>query len=215
MDHFTQRVLLVGRVTPDAVVLLGTAFFVGVDGVLVTSRHVVGSDASSLVILAPSLKTFNGYQDISDKSCSILNATVLDVNPIADLVLLKVEAKASDVLELGSLDQVNVGDVVDIYGFPHCVDGRRVLTYQTATVGAKVLLDSSSVKIKHAVVNTQTRPGQSGSLVFSKKLNKIVGLLSGTYVPQGGYVLVMGMNPAELNQTSHIVSAEYIKEMIQ
>lgn len=215
MDHFTQRVLLVGKVTPEAVVLLGTAFFVGVDGVLVTSRHVVGSDTNSLVILTASLQTLDGYQDISDKSCNVLSATVLDVNPIADLVLLKVDARAFDVLQLGSLDEVSVGDVVDIYGFPHCVDGRRVLTYQTATVGAKVLLDSSSVKIKHAVINTQTRPGQSGSLVYSKKLNKIVGLLSGTYVPNGGYVLVGGLNPAELNQTSHIVSAEYIREMLE
>lgn len=215
MDHFTQRVLLVGRVTPGVVGLLGTAFFVGVDGLLVTSRHVVGNDANALVVLAPNIQTLSGYQDISDKSCNFVRATVLDINPIADLVLLKVDAEANDVLDLGSLDEVDVGDVLDIWGFPHCVDGRRVLIYQNATVGAKVLLNSSSVKIKHAVVNTKTRPGQSGSLVFSQKAKKIVGLLSGTYVPEGGYVTVMGLNPAELNQTSHIVSAEYIKDMLK
>jgi len=214
MDYFTQRVLLVGRITPNAVVLLGTAFFVGENGLLATSRHVVGSDASGIVVVAPNIETLNDYQDVSDRACALINAAVVDVNPIADIVLLKIDVKASDLIELGSLDDVAVGETVDIFGFPHCVDGRRVLTYQSAAIGAKVLLDSSSVKIKHAVVNSQTRPGQSGSLVFSKRLNKIVGLLSGTYVPQGSYVMVMGLNPAELNQTSHIVSAEYIKEMI-
>jgi len=215
MDHFTQRVVLVGRVMPDTVTLLGTGFFVGTDGLLVTSRHVVGNDTNGIVIIEPHINSFNAYQDVSDRSCMSITATVVDVNPIADIVLIKVDAEVQGVLELGSLDEVNVGETLDIVGFPHCVDGRRVLTYQSATVGAKVLLESSSVKIKHAVINSQTRPGQSGSMVFSKRLNKVVGILSGTYIPQGGgSVMMMGINPAELNQTSHILSAEYIREMI-
>ncbi|MBK4989817.1 S1 family peptidase [Pseudomonas sp. S36] len=215
MDHFTQRVVLVGRISPGAVTLLGTGFFVGVEGLLVTSRHVVGNDAHGIVIIAPNINSFNQYQDVSDKSCIPVSAEVVDINPFADVVLLKVDAEVQGVSGLGSLDEVSVGEVLEIVGFPHCVDGRRVLTHQSAAVGAKVLLDSSSVKIKHAVINSQTRPGQSGSMVFSRRLNKIVGLLSGTYTPQGGgTVMLMGINPAELNQTSHIVSAEYIREMI-
>lgn len=214
MDMFTQQVLLVGRVTPDALQLLGTAFFVGIDGVLVTSRHVVGSNTNGLVVVMPNIRQLNSYQDVSDTLCQTASVQVLDVNPIADLVILKVDGRVGSVLQLGSLDEVNVGESVEIYGFPHCVDGRRVLTYQSASVGAKVLLESSSLKIKHAVVNSQTRPGQSGSLVYSRRLNKIVGLLSGTYVPRGNYIMIMDLNPAELNQTSHIVSAEYIKEML-
>jgi S1-C subfamily serine protease len=214
MDHFTQRVVLIGRITPDSINLLGTAFFVGLRGVLVTSRHVVGSDVNGLVALEPNINEINSYQDVSNRSCSPFGVTVIEVNPIADLVLLKIDAIVSDILELGSLDEVNVGEVVEIYGFPHCVDGRRVLTYQSAAIGAKVLLESSTIKIKHAVVNSQTRPGQSGSMVYSRRLNKVVGLLSGTYAPAGAAVFIMNLNPAELNQTSHIVSAEYIKEMI-
>lgn len=214
MDRFTQQVLLVGRIMPDALQLLGTAFFVGVEGVLVTSRHVIGSDANNLVVVLPNIQQINSYQDVSDTLCHTANVQVLDINPIADLVLLKIDAKLASVLELGSLDEIGVGDPVEIYGFPHCVDGRRVLTYHSASIGAKVLLESSSLKVKHAVVNSQTRPGQSGSMVYSRKLNKIVGLLSGTYAPRGNYIMIMDVNPAELNQTSHIVSAEYIKEML-
>ncbi|WP_286751527.1 S1 family peptidase [Pseudomonas sp. UBA2522] len=215
MDNFTQHVVLIGKIEPGAVKLLGTGFFVSADGVLVTSRHVVGNDPTGIVVMAPHIGSFNQYQDVSDKSCVPINAVVVDVNPIADIVLLKVDARVQGFPLLGSLDEINVGEVVDIVGYPHCVDGRRVLTYQTAVVGAKVLLESSSLKVKHAVINSQTRPGQSGSIVFSKRLNKAVGMLSGTYVPQGGsFIMMMGINPTELNQTSHIVSAEYIKEML-
>jgi S1-C subfamily serine protease len=215
MDHFTQRVVLIGKIAPDSVTLLGTGFFVGTEGLLVTSRHVVGNDANGIVVIAPNINSFNQYQDVSDRSCKPINATIVEVNPIADIVLLKIDARVQDVTELGTLDEVEVGEMLDIVGFPHCVDGRRVLTYQSATIGAKVLLEASSVKIKHAVINSQTRPGQSGSMVFSKRLNKVVGMLSGTYIPQGGgTIMVMGINPAELNQTSHILSAEYIREMV-
>lgn len=215
MDHFTQRVVLIGKIMPDAVTLLGTGFLVGSDGLLATSRHVVGNDAKGIVVMLPHVHSFNQYQDVSDKQCMPISTAIVDINPIADIVLLKVDARVQGDLQLGSLDEVNVGETLDIVGFPHCVDGRRVLTYQAAMVGAKVLLESSSVKIKHAVINSQTRPGQSGSMVFSKRLNKIVGMLSGTYIPQGGgSVTMMGINPAELNQTSHIVSAEYIREML-
>ncbi|WP_081336997.1 S1 family peptidase [Pseudomonas putida] len=214
MDHFTQRVLLIGRVVPRSVKLLGTGFFVGGDGRIVTSRHVIGNDTAGLVVIPPHINSIQEYQDVGDIYCRPATAVVQDVNPIADLAILKIDAKITDCLDIGGLDEVGVGESLDIYGFPHCVDGRRVLTYQSAALGAKVLLPSSSLKIKHGVVNSQTRPGQSGSMVFSSRLNKVVGLLQGTYVGNGPRVDLIGLNPTELNQTSHIVSAEYIRDML-
>lgn len=213
MDYFTQAVVIVGRIGPQGADLLGTAFMVRKNGVFVTSRHVVGSDPKNIVILHPHISKINEYQDVVNTTFEASHAEIVEVNPIADLVLLKVDGSIPVVPELGSLDEVNVSDTVDIFGFPHCVDGRRVLTFQNAVVGAKVFLESSTIKVKHAVINSQTRPGQSGSMVFCRRINKVVGLLSGTYAPLGG-VLVGGINPAELNQTSHIVSAEYIQEML-
>lgn len=41
----------------------------------------------------------------------------------------------------------------------------------------------------------------------------IIGLLIGTYAPASG-VIIAGINPHELNQTSYCISANHIKEML-
>lgn len=96
-----------------------------------------------------------------------------------------------------------------IIGFPHCTEGRKVLTVQEADVGAKILLESNNIKSKYIVVNTQTRPGQSGSLVYDPKSNKIIAMLIGAFAPDSG-ISLGGINPRELHQTTHCISAEYI-----
>ena len=103
-----------------------------------------------------------------------------------------------------------------IFGFPHSVQGRRALTFQKAELGCKVLLDSNNIKSKYAVINTQARPGQSGSLVFLPRTNSICGVLVGAWAPNlnGGGISLGGVNPHELHQTTHCVSAEYLRAML-
>ena len=43
---------------------------------------------------------------------------------------------------LESLDNIPVGEKIGMFGFPHCVMGRRVLTYQETEIGAKMLLET-------------------------------------------------------------------------
>ncbi|MEZ6952595.1 MULTISPECIES: serine protease [unclassified Aeromonas] len=214
MDVFTQFVAIVGRMTPSHVEMLGTAFMISSNGSYATSRHVIGNDPNGLVILAPNIKRIDEYQDVSDTSCQPLSVTVLEIDPIKDLAIIKADISYNGFFPaLASLDEVAVGENVGIFGYPHCTEGRRVLTFQSTAIGAKILLESSSIKSKHAVLNIQSRPGQSGSMVFSPRLQKVVGLLVGTYAPQFG-ISLGGINPAELNQTTHIISAEYIQEMM-
>lgn len=214
MDKFTQFVVTVGRITPTHIELLGTAFLISNNGLFATSRHVIGENHSGLVVLAPHIQVINTYQDVADNRCKPINATVSEIDPIRDLALLKADVSFDgEVPKLGSLDDVAVGETVGIFGYPHSTEGRRVLTFQSTEIGAKILLESSGLKNKHAVLNFQSRPGQSGSMVFSPRLERIVGVLIGTYAPQYG-IRIGNINPAELNQTTHIVSAEYIKEML-
>lgn len=214
MDLFTQFVVTIGRVTPTHIEMLGTAFLISKDGLFATSRHVVGDSHTGLVVLSPHIQSINAYQDVADNRCQPVDAAVSEIDPIKDLALLKADVSFSgDVPPLGSLDEVSVGESVGIFGFPHCTEGRRVLTFQSTEIGAKILLESTGIKNKHAVLNIQSRPGQSGSMVFSPRLGKIVGVLIGTYAPQFG-IRLGNINPAELNQTTHIVSAEYIKDML-
>ena len=215
MNIFTQLVCTVGRVVNNQVHMLGTSFFVSNDGKVVTSKHVVGNNDDNLVILLPSIDKLDEYQDTTDNTCTTANVKIIESDAFRDVVILQVKniAYKGIIPQLGSFDDIMVGEEVIVLGFPHCVEGRRVLTLQRATIGAKVLVDSEGIKSKNAVINIQTRPGQSGSLIYSLRTNTIIGILMGTYAPESG-VSIAGINPRELNQTTHGVSAEYIKQML-
>lgn len=215
LNIFTQIVLPIGRrMENGSIGILGTGFLISKDGLVVTSRHVVADNDNGLFVLEPHIDSLNEYQDTTDNSCRPIGATIVESDPFRDITILKIDVSGSGTLpEIGSFDNVSVGEEVSILGYPHCVEGRRVLTYQTAVIGAKVILDSNGIKSKHAVINTQTRPGQSGSLIFSMSRNMIVGILVGAFAPNSG-VSIAGINPKELHQTTHCISAEYIKNMI-
>ncbi len=216
MIDFSQITLVVGVLdrTEKVINMLGTGFLISNDGKIVTARHVVGNKTNDLVVLMPHIKNINEYQDTTDSSCKPVPAFIEDINPVTDICILKTGLKVEGTLpSLDSLDNIKVGDKIGMFGFPHCVMGRRVLTYQEAEIGAKMLLESSGIKSKYATINIQTRPGQSGSIVFNANTGTIVGLLIGAYAPNSG-VIIAGINPHELNQTSYCISANHIKEML-
>jgi S1-C subfamily serine protease len=213
---FTQIAFAVGRITPQHVALLGTGFLVSNEGLMVTTRHVIGDDDKGLCVLFPKTSDVDTYQDTTDTSCAPVNATLKEVDPIRDLAILSTGLNFHGTLpRLGSFDETWVGDLLNIWGFPHAPEGRCVLTLQNTIVGAKILLASQQLKLKHAIINTQARPGQSGSPVFSPKAGAIVGLLVGAYAQSGTRMIMLGnLDPAELHQTTHCISAEYVRDML-
>jgi len=215
MNAFTQIVYVIGKLNPSGVEMLGTGFLIDQNGHIATTHHVVGSENSNLVVLAPHIRDINAYQDLSTNTCQTIAVQIKEIDPIRDLAILNSGLSFSTELpRIGGFDDDAVGDEVGIYGFPHCVEGRRTLTYQKAHLGAKVLLETNGIKSKHAVINTQARPGQSGSLVFSPKDQSISGMLVGAWVPGPGGISLGGINPRELHQTTQCVSAEYLKDML-
>jgi hypothetical protein len=215
MNVFTQLVYVVGRVAPDGVKMLGTGFLIKQDGCIATTRHVTGASDANLVILAPHTNNLNEFQDLSDNSCHPVPVKIVEIDPIRDLAILKADINfTGTVPPLGNFDNTAVGDEIGIFGFPHCVEGRRALTFQKTEIGAKVLIETNGIKSKHAVINSQARPGQSGSLVFSLNTQSISGILIGAWVPGQGGVSLGGINPRELHQTTHCISAEYLGGML-
>lgn len=214
MIDLSQLIVVIGKKTNDSISMLGTGFFITSEKHIVTARHVIGNEHEDIVIMLPQISNIDQYQDVSDTSCRYLPAKVQDINPITDLCVLKIEFPSFvNPPSLGSLDDIKVGDRVGIFGYPHCIMGRRVLTYHETEIGAKMLLETSGIKSKYATLNLQTRPGQSGSIVFNLINGSIIGLLIGTYAPNSG-VIIAGINPHELNQTSYCISANHIKEML-
>lgn len=205
----------VGRITPNGVNLLGTCFLLNKSGLFSTASHVTNNDNNNLVIFVSGKTDLNYYQDTSDNQGQTVPAQIYKVDPIRDICILKIDNQAFSNLTIGGADIVKVTDNVGIVGFPHCVDGRNILTFQSTEVGAKILIESSGIKSKHLVLNIQTRPGQSGSPVFSLSDSKIIGMIIGSYVPRiGSGISLGGVDPHTLHQTTHAVSSEYILKMI-
>ena len=214
MLDFTPILILIGRKDNNKFRPLGTGFLVSENGKVITARHVIGNETTNLIAIVSQISNIDEYQDLSDTSCNAVDAKIIDINTITDLCLLQTSLRFTGVLPpIESLDNIKVGDKVGMFGYPHCVNGRRVLTYQETVIGAKMLLETSRIKSKYATINMQTRPGQSGSLVFSLQTGAIIGLLIGTYALASG-IIIDDINLQELNQTSYCISANYIKEML-
>lgn len=153
MFDFTQITLVVGKYNKDTqlVDMLGTGFLISNDGKVVTARHVIGNEYNNLCVLLPHIPNINVYQDVTDFSCRSTSAVVEDINPITDLCILKTGLIFNGTLpSLESLDNIYVGEKIGMFGFPHCVMGRRVLTYQETEIGAKCYW-------KHLVLNRSMR----------------------------------------------------------
>lgn len=208
-------VFTLGRICPDGISLLGTCFLINRPNTIVTAAHVTGNDDNNLVICLPKADV-DGYQDTSDKKVRYLPAKIIKTDPIHDICMLETNlyGTCSSIDILGS-DSIHPCEKITIVGYPHCTQGRDVLTCQDATVGAKILIDSCGIKSKHIVINIQTRDGQSGSPVFRDTDSKLVAMIIGSYAPGGtGGISLGGIDPQTLHQTTHAISSEYIIKML-
>ncbi|KGL58405.1 serine protease [Polaribacter sp. Hel1_85] len=210
-----SKIYTVGRITPTGVKLLGTCFLINKSGLLATASHVTDNDPTNLVIFVSTNTDLTTYQDTSNNGGNTIPVNIFKVDPIRDICILKVNQNVLSDLVLGSSDDVNVSENLGVIGYPHCVNGRNVLTYQNTVLGAKVLIEASGIKSKHLILNIQTRPGQSGSPIFRLSDSRVVAMIIGSYVPNSnGRTSIGGIDPQTLHQTTHAVSVEYILNMI-
>jgi len=208
-------VFAVGRVQPDGINLLGTAFLLNKPGLFATAAHVPGQSDHGLVIAFKGMTSLADYQDTSDTQVQTMPVTIHATDPFHDLAVLKTNSTGSSNVKVTGSDSVAVGAEIATFGYPHADQGRLVLTQQNAEVGARILIQSGGIKAKHMVLNIQARPGQSGSPIISLADGSIVGVLVGSYAPGGGGGISLGgVDPHTLHQTTHAVSAEYIAKMI-
>lgn len=215
IESLHTLIYTVGRITPQGVQLLGTCFRLNQNGLLATASHVTDNDNNNLVVVISQITDLKNYQDTSNQQVRTIPATIYKVDPIRDICILKIQDTFQSNLVIGSTDNIDVSENCGIVGFPHCVNGRNVLTFQSSEVGAKILIDSSGIKSKHIVLNIQTRPGQSGSPIFRLSDSQLIGMIIGSYAPNGGGGISLGgVDPHTLHQTTHAVSSEYITNMI-
>lgn len=210
-----QTVMAVARNNPEGATLLGTAFWLG-GGKFATAAHLLSQTDSNLVLVVANAANISDYQDTTNSHVNFITARIFKYDPIADVAILEAANPLTGTTPplLVGTDEVGSGTDVFSLGYPHCGDGRLVLTLQSTAVGARVLLPVGPLKMKNLVLNILTRPGQSGSPVFIRGTNKICAMILGAYAPPGGRIKIGGVDPAALHQTTHAVSAEYIKAML-
>lgn len=213
-DQISSIAMAVGRNGPGGVQLMGTAFALNKPGYFATASHVAGTDENGLVIAFKPLSGVSDFQDTADNALQLFPVKIFATDPFHDLTILKAEITLTSNIQIGGADDAPTGEPISSFGFPHADHGRMVLTQQNSEIGARVLISSGGIKVKHLVLNTQARPGQSGSPVFRRKDGLLVGVLVGSYAPGGGGGISLGgIDPHTLHQTTHAVSSEYLRKM--
>jgi len=214
MFESDQTCYLLAHVGPNGSRALGSCFALGGDR-LATALHVLGTDTAGLHMIVPRDR-MSAYQDMTDHGFMVRPVEVIASDPIHDLAVLRVrDAETSASWSIDGTDSAEPGHPVVTLGFPHADAGRVVLTQQQTTVGARILMGNQGIKVKYVVLNTLLRPGQSGGPVVSMQTGNVVAVLVGAYAPEGsGKVIVGGVDPSALHQTTHAVSAEYLKPMM-
>lgn len=195
--------------------LLGTGFGMP-NGMIATTAHVTGPSDTNLFVVIPKISHLSDYQDTTDTQLKLFPVELKYYDPVRDIAVLSSSGVTiTSTSNLAESDAVAVGAPVQTLGYPHSDTGRLVLTEQSTSVGARILLGNHGIKTKHLVLNIQTRPGQSGSPVFNAD-GQIVAMIIGSYAPGGGSAISLGgVDPHTLHQTTHAISAKYISEIIQ
>ena len=156
----------------------GSGFIISEDGYIVTNAHVV-----------------DGAEDIrvSLQDQREFDATLIGADKRTDLALLKIEADALQIVNLGDSDDVRVGQWVLAIGAPFGFD-------YTATQGI-VSAVSRNLRGDSYVPFIQTdaavNPGNSGGPLFDTEGN-VIGVNSQIYTRSGGFMGVSFAIPANV-----------------
>jgi serine protease Do len=157
---------------------LGSGFIISKDGYVLTNHHVVNNATEIMVKL---------------KDRRELVAKLIGSDESTDVALLKIEAKDLPVVEIGSSDELQVGEWVLAIGTPFGFD-------QSATAGI-VSAKGRSLPDGNYVPFIQTdvaiNPGNSGGPLFNMK-GKVVGINSQIYSRSGGYMGLSFAIPMDL-----------------
>jgi len=176
--------------TPDSrkrmVVSTGTGFFISKNGYLITNHHVVkGASKISLVL----------------HDGSIVDATLVNSDPINDIALLKVNVK-TPALELGGSATVNKGEQVLTLGYPLIgLQGQE----QKATFGRVNSLSGVKGDIRFLQIDVPIQPGNSGGPLIDGN-GKVIGIITAA-LSQINTLRATGVLPQSVN---YAVKSDYI-----
>jgi len=181
---------------------LGSGFIISKDGYVLTNHHVV-SNASEIIVKL--------------KDRRELVAKLIGSDESTDVALLKVEAKDLPVVEIGSPENLQVGEWVLAIGTPFGFE--QSVTAGIVSAKGRSLPDGNYVPFIQTDV--AINPGNSGGPLFNMQ-GKVVGINSQIYSRSGGYMglsfaipMDLAMNVVEQIKTKGKVSRGWLGVQIQ
>jgi len=181
---------------------LGSGFIISKDGYVLTNHHVVNNASQIIVKL---------------KDRRELEAKLIGSDESTDVALLKVDASELPVVEIGSPEQLQVGEWVLAIGTPFGFE--QSVTAGIVSAKGRSLPDGNYVPFIQTDV--AINPGNSGGPLFNMK-GKVVGINSQIYSRSGGYMglsfaipIDVAMNVAEQIKSQGKVSRGWLGVQIQ
>ena len=181
---------------------LGSGFIISSDGYVLTNYHVVG-EADEIVVR---------LQDRRE-----LDAKLVGSDPQSDLALIKVDAADLPVVDIGSSDDLKVGEWVLAIGAPFGFDS----SVTAGIVSAKGRSLPSDNYVPFIQTDVAINPGNSGGPLFNLK-GQVVGINSQIVSRSGGYMglsfaipIDLAMDVADQLKDSGQVSRGWLGVLIQ
>ena len=157
---------------------LGSGFIISSDGYVLTNYHVVG-EADDIVVR---------LQDRRE-----LDAELIGSDPQSDLALIKVDASDLPVVDIGSSDDLQVGEWVLAIGAPFGFDS----SVTAGIVSAKGRSLPTDNYVPFIQTDVAINPGNSGGPLFNLN-GQVVGINSQIVSRSGGYMGLSFAIPIDL-----------------
>ena len=155
-------------------IIIGSGFFIDERGYIVTNHHVIDS------VVNPKYEGYvRLYIKLLDDNLTKIPAKVVGYDSLLDLALLKVEITPEYVLDLGSSDDLEIGDKISAIGTPVGLEG--TLTSGIISSFDRKLLSIGNVFQIDAAVNS----GNSGGPLIDKNLKVQAIVFAGMLQLQG------------------------------
>ncbi|TAL49757.1 trypsin-like serine protease [Patescibacteria group bacterium] len=142
----------------------GTGFFVTQDGYLLTNRHVVDEDGTEFFVV-----TNDGEE---------LPAKLVDVDPLQDIAILRVEGEAFATVILGDSDDLRIGQTVIAIGNTLSEFRNTVTKGVVSGINRRVTAgDSFNAEVIDQAIQTDAaiNPGNSGGPLINL-LGEVIGI---------------------------------------
>lgn len=182
----------------------GSGVILTEDGYIVTNDHVI-ADAASITV-----KTYDGQE---------FPATLVGTDPATDIAVIKVEADNLVPAEIGSSDDIEVGEPAIAVGNPLGSLGGTVTTGVISAVGREITIENETMTLLQT--DAAINPGNSGGGLFDVD-GKLIGVVNAKQSASGieglGFAIpITDVEPIieDLKTNGQVTSRPYLNVSLQ